>query len=76
MLPYDKKGMKGYNKMRYEEINEKLNAIYKALNDLTIKGTKNCSIVGAIASTIEEMFKDISQTIENEKIQISDIKED
>ena len=68
--------MKGYNKMKYEEINEKLNAIYKALNDLTIKGTKNCSIVGAIASTIEDMFKDISQTIENEKVQISDIKED
>lgn len=63
--------------MKYEEINEKLNAIYKALNEVEIKGTKNCSIVGAIASTIEDMFKEISKTIENNKTQmVDDIKDD
>lgn len=38
---------------------EKLISIYNALNQLTVQGNKNCSIVGAIASTIEQMIKDL-----------------
>ena len=38
---------------------EKLIGIYNALNQLKIEGIQNCSIVGAIASTLEQIIKDL-----------------
>lgn len=47
----------------------KLNAIYVALNDLTVQGTKNCSIIGAIASTLESMAKELENEIKENEVQ-------
>ena len=40
---------------------EKLINIYNALNQLIVQGNKNCSIVGAIASTLEELIKEVQE---------------
>lgn len=49
--------------MDLQKLFEKLNAIYAALNELTVQGTKNCSIVGAVASSMEQIAKELSEAI-------------
>ena len=41
--------------MNLESLYNKLDAIYNALNELSVQGTRNCSIVGAISSTLENI---------------------
>lgn len=53
--------------MNLEKLYEKLNTIYSAMNELTVTGTRNCSIVGAVASAMEQIAKELHDEIEKEQ---------
>lgn len=58
--------------MNLESLYNKLDAIYNALNELSVQGTRNCSIVGAIASTLENIAKELKENMNNDKPKTDD----
>lgn len=53
--------------MDMQNLFDRLHAIYQALDELNVVGTRNCSIVGAIASSMEQIAKELSEEIERQK---------
>lgn len=50
--------------MEIKPLYDKLASIYSMLNELNVQGTKNCSIVGVIASNLEQIAKELNEEIE------------